>query len=58
MMQLRNPCALGWFTIAFGGVTAGAWMLSNALSNPVFLPPVLPFIAFAISVVALLIRCK
>jgi hypothetical protein len=58
MMQLRNPCALGWFIVAFGGMIVGARILSNALSNPVFLPPVLPFIAFAISVVALLIRCK
>jgi hypothetical protein len=58
MMQLRNPCALGWFIVAFGGVIVGAGMLSNALSNPVLLPPVLPFVASAISVVALLIRCK
>jgi hypothetical protein len=57
-MEIRNSCAVALFIIAFGSAMAGAWWMGQALSASSSQPPTFAFVAFAVAVGALTIRCK
>lgn len=56
ILRIKNRCALQNLALVSGLVTLAAWWFWFAF-NPLNPPPVAPFIAIGLAVIALLIEC-